>query len=186
MKKRYFKKYRREGKTNYRVRLNLLKSGTPRFVIRIKNKNIVMQIVKYMVTGDQIVFSAVSTELTKKGWKGSRTNLPSAYLLAYLLAKKASGKIKEVILDIGDMRSIAHSRAYAAVKGLVDGGVKINVNDEILPTIERIRGEHIKAYAELLLKENKQKYEKQFSLYLKKKFKPEELPHHFEEIKAKI
>jgi len=184
--KRFFKNYRRHEKTDYRKRLNLLKSGETRLVVRINSKNIIAQLVNYESAGDKVV-SAVSTKsLEKLGWKGSRSNIPAAYLLGYLLAKKSVSKVKSAILDIGKRPSVLHSRIYALVKGVIDGGVSIATSDEIFPEEARLKGEHIKSYAEKLSSEDKDKYNKLFSLYLKNNLKPETLPAHFEEIKSKI
>ena len=184
--KRFFKEYRRKEKTDYNKRLSLLKSNKLRLVVRFSRKNIIAQIVEYIPSGDKILFTASSKDLEKKGWKVSKTNLPATYLVGLILAKKASGNVKEVILDIGQKKSVAHSKVYALVKGVVDGGVNIPVDEQMFPEEDRMKGQHIKNYAELLAKEDKERYEKIFSLYLKKSVKPEDLPNHFEEIKSKI
>ena len=57
---------RREGKTDYRKRLALLKSRTIRIVIRKSINNTTIQFVKYDEKGDNIVASATSKELIKK------------------------------------------------------------------------------------------------------------------------
>lgn len=184
--KRFFKKYKREGKTNYHKRLSLLKSNLPRLVIRISSKNILAQLVQYEPSGD-VVLSAVSTKsLEKLGWKASKTNIPAAYLLGYLLSKKSASKVSKAILDSGEAHSVAQSRIYAAVKGVVDGGIEVPMGEDIFPSEERISGSHVKAYAEKLLAENKELYNKLFSKYIKNNFKPEDIINHFNETKQKI
>jgi large subunit ribosomal protein L18 len=185
-KTKIFKRYRRKEVTDYGKRLNLLKSGVPRLVVRVSSKNILAQLVAYSPDGDKILFAVSTKSVEKLGWKGSRNNLPAAYLLGKLLAKKTAGKIKEAILDIGKARSVAHSRVYSVVKGAIDGGIKIPIGDSAVPSNDRISGMHIKAYAEKLAKESAEKYKKVFSAYLSKGLKPETLPNHFNEIKAKV
>lgn len=179
----HIRKNRRAEKTNYRKRLSLLKSGIPRLVVRVSSRNISAQLVEYKPAGDVVLHAVSTRSLTKLGWKASRTNTPSAYLLGYLLAKKAN--VSKAILDLGKQPSIVQSRIYAVVKGALDGGLEIPVDDSVLPEESRITGEHIKTYAEKL-SEDKTAYEKKFSLYLKQNIKPEELPSHVSSVKAKI
>jgi large subunit ribosomal protein L18 len=54
-----------------------------------------------------------------------------------------------------------------------------------LPNENRINGSHISQYA-AILKEDKNKYEKQFSKLFSKNINPEEYPQHFEEVKTRI
>ncbi len=135
---------RREKKTNYKKRLALLKSGKTRVVIRKRLKNISVQFINYNPKGDETIASAFSTELKKFGWEGSRGNLPAAYLTGFLAGKRAKEKnINEAILDIGLQTSTKGSRIYAALKGVLDAGVKVPCSQEILPSEDRIKGKHI-------------------------------------------
>jgi large subunit ribosomal protein L18 len=130
-------------KTNYRRRLGLLKSGRIRLVIRKSLSNISVQFVNFKPEGDETMASAVSSELKKLGWTRSG-NLPAAYLTGLLAGKKAKEKdITEAILDLGIQNSTKGSRIYAALKGALDAGVNIPHSDDILPSDERIKGEHI-------------------------------------------
>ena len=149
MARKYTLKYRRrrEGKTDYRKRLKLLLSKKPRLVIRKTNKYIIAQIISYHPDGDRVVVQAHSNELSSFGWKLSKKNLPAAYLVGLLIAKKAKGKVSEVVVDIGLYPPIHGSRVFAVVKGALDGGLNINVSEEALPSMERIKGEHIAKYA---------------------------------------
>lgn len=137
-------KRRREGKTNYKRRLKLLSSKKPRLVVRKSLKYIRAQIVEFDKKGDKTIVSAFSKELEKLGWKYSFKNLPASYLTGLLIGKRAIEKgLKEAILDIGLYPSTKESRIYACVKGALDAGLKIPVSEEVLPSEERIRGEHI-------------------------------------------
>lgn len=138
---------KREGRTNYRKRLKLLISGSPRLVIRRTNKNIIVQVVKYSENGDAVVVTANSSELKKHGWNHATGNLPAAYLTGLLVAKKAlSKKTENAIVDLGLQTPSSGSRMYAAVKGAVDGGMTIPCSDEVFPSEERLKGAHIDAY----------------------------------------
>lgn len=177
---------KREGKTNYKTRLNLLKGKTHRIVIRKSLQNIIAQIVEYHADGDKIIVTADSKELKKYNWKTATSNLPAAYLTGLLLAKKALAKgIKSGIVDLGLQRSTKGSRFYALVKGIIDGGFNIVCSEEILPTEERVSGKHIEEFAKSLLKD-KARYEKYFSNYIKLNVKPEEISKLFNKTKEKI
>lgn len=137
-------KRRREGKTDYKRRLKLLRSKKPRLVVRKSLKYIRAQIIEFNKKGDKTLVSAYSKELEKLGWKHSFKNLPASYLTGLIIGKRAIGKgIEEAILDIGLYPSTKGSRIYACVKGVLDAGLKIPVEEKILPNQERIRGEHI-------------------------------------------
>lgn len=179
---------RREGKTDYRKRLKLLLSGKLRLVIRKTLNNIICQIVEYDPKGDRVLITVHSKVLAKKfGWKAYRGNIPTAYLTGLVLGYEALKRnIKEAILDLGRQVPFKGGRLFAALKGCIDAGLKVPHGDGIFPSEERIRGEHIAKYAELLKKTDPEKYKRQFSRYLKNNLLPEELPRHFEEVKKKI
>lgn len=175
-----------EGKTDYKKRLSLIESKKPRLIVRKTLKNLIAQIIEFHPEGDKVLVSAHTKELKKSyNWIANK-NIPSAYLTGLLLGSKAKKKnIKEVILDLGLNAPIKGSIIYAALKGAIDAGLKIPHSEDIFPTEERIKGQHIETYAKLL-NENKEKYEKQFSKYIKNKAKPEEFIKYFEEVKSKI
>ena len=178
---------RREGKTNFRLRLKLLLSKTPRLVARKSLNNIVAQIVEYDEIGDKVVVSAHSKEIVKLGYKGHCGNIPAAYLTGLLLGKKALKEgTEEAILDLGLNSATKGAAVLAILKGAIDAGMDIPHSEEILPEEDRLNGSHVKEYAELLKEEDEEKYNKQFSKYLKNGLNPEDLPEHFEEIKEKI
>jgi len=176
---------KRERKTNYKKRISLLTSGKPRIVIRKSICNINIQIIEYKPEGDNILLSANSKELVKLGYSLNRGNIPSAYLTGLLLGQKAKKKgVKEAIVDAGLNAHIKGSKIYAALKGIVDSGLKVPCSKDIFPSEERISGAHISNYAEKLKKENKEKYEKQFSAYIKNK--TEDVKKQFNDVKDKI
>ncbi|MHA1607641.1 MAG: 50S ribosomal protein L18 [Candidatus Freyarchaeota archaeon] len=178
---------RREGKTNYRLRRKLILSKLPRVVVRGSLNNITVQLIEPSFGGDKVLFSAHSRELMKKyGWKGHCGNLPAAYLTGLLLALKAKGKVKRAVLDIGLHTPVRGSRVFAALKGVLDGGLDVPHGEEILPSEERISGGHIAKYARYLLELDPTIYARQFSAQIKRGVRPEDMPKHFNEVKKAI
>lgn len=140
---------RREGRTDYRRRIALVKSGKHRAVVRRSNKHMTVQFVTYDSVGDRIVASAVSTELEKLGWTRSGRCAPGAYLTGYLAGKRALKKgVGEAVLDVGLRKPIRGCTLFAAMKGVIDAGVKIPHDDRMLPHEDRIKGKHLKDGAE--------------------------------------
>ncbi len=140
------KRRRRKQKTDYQNRLELLKSGKPRAVLRLSNNNTRVQLVSYNPEGDQTETAAVSGQLEEYGWDHHTGNVPAAYLTGFLAAMKSD--FEEAVLDTG-LRSVKQEgRLFAAVKGLIDGGVEVPASEEAFPPEERIRGEHIEEMSE--------------------------------------
>ena len=135
---------RREGKTDYRYRLRLLKSGLPRAVFRRSSRYVIVQIVEFENEGDRILAHSTSMELRKYGWTGSFSSTPAAYLTAYLTGKKAIKKgIRKAVFDMGIYVPSKGCRAFAALRGLVDAGIEIPHGEDQLPDDSRIKGEHL-------------------------------------------
>ncbi len=142
---------RREGRTDYRKRLALVKSGLERLVVRKTNRRIIAQLVKSKAGGDVTIINVSSDMLSSYGWKASYKSTPAAYLTGFLLGRKALEKgFKKAILDIGVQRSVKGSRLYAVVKGALDAGLEVPVSTEMLPDEDRILGKHITNYYRLV------------------------------------
>lgn len=172
---------KREGKTNYKKRLSLLKSKKPRLIIRRTNTQVILEIAEYNPSGDKIICGVNSSILKKAGWKHSCKSLPACYLAGLFLGKKAlAKKIKEAIPDVGLQTPVAGSRIYAALKGVVDAGVRIHASDKIFPVKERLSGAHIKTF--FLSNKN----QVQFSAHKKRKIDPAKIQQDFETYKKKI
>lgn len=142
--RKIFKKRRRQGKTNYRKRLILLKSIFPRLVVRKTNQYIILQIVESKEAEDKIITLVNSKELLKFDWpenkKGSLKSLTASYLAGYLIGRKAKKiKIQKAILDSGLIPSTSGSRVYAAVKGAKDAGLDINCDESVIPSMDKIQ-----------------------------------------------
>jgi large subunit ribosomal protein L18 len=163
----------------------MAKSGKFRFVVRSSNKNIVIQLVTSKIEGDIVHAQANSSELEKLGWLGGRKNTSAAYLLGLLAGRKAlSSGIEEAILDLGLIRPSKGAKVFAAVKGAWDAGMVIPCDSDIIPEPGRIEGNSISEYAGSF--EDPKEFERVFSGYLKRGLKPQDLPGHFELIKAGI
>jgi large subunit ribosomal protein L18 len=135
---------KREGRTNYKKRLAMLKSGKPRLIIRRSNKHMLLQLAQYHPDGDKILVSVDSKVLAKHGWSHSTKSVPASYFAGVLLAQAAKQhKIGEAIVDLGLQQHRAGTRACAAIKGAIDGGLAIPAGEEIFPSAERIAGKHI-------------------------------------------
>lgn len=148
---RYTVRYRRkrEGRTNYKKRLNLLKGNTDRLIIRKTNTKIILQVASYHPDGDKVLVTVHSSALRKLGWKHSCKNIPAAYLAGLLLAKKAtSKKISKVILDLGLTSPLKGSKIFSALKGVIDGGLNVPVSEDIFPSDDRLQGKHIALFLE--------------------------------------
>lgn len=177
---------KREGKTSYKRRLALLKSGDNRLVVRKSLKSVMLQIIEYGPEGDKVLVSATSRELKKLGWKMHTANMPSAYLTGLLLGSKAKKKkVAKCVLDLGLQTPNMKGNLFAAVKGAIDAGIDINCGEDAFPDKDRVSGKHIADYA-AKLKGNTEAYNKQFSGIIKAGSKPEDITKAFEETKKKI
>jgi len=111
--------------------------------INVTNENTQVQILKPEITGDKVIASAHSRFLLKDGWKGSRKNIPAAYLTGYFAGKKAlSQGVDNAIVYSGTRKYT--QRMAAGVKGIIDAGIKVPSSEEAFPSEERINGEHLK------------------------------------------
>jgi len=105
--KAYFKRFqtkfrrRREGKTDYRARKRLVaqaknKYNMPKYrlVVRFTNRKVIMQIIRATLKGDEVVFSALSTELRRYGLACGYKNACAAYCTGLLLARRVNSKMQ--------------------------------------------------------------------------------------------
>ncbi len=175
---------KRTQKTHYPKRISMLISGIPRVVVRFTNQKIIAQIIEYHRIGDKVIVAVDSFALRAVGWPYSAKNFPAAYLTGLLLGRKAIAKgCSKAILDTGFKVSLKKGKTYAVLKGLLDGGLDVPHGEaEIFPTPERIRGDHIKAYAQKLGKTSGT----QFSKYTATKVDPGVVTSIFDQVKEKI
>jgi len=152
------KRRRLECKTDYVLRLNILKSKLQRIVIRRTNKYFIAQIVDSVAAQDKVVLGVTSKDLVDHGWDskavGSLKSIPAGYLTGYLLAKKA--KSGEYIIDLGMAKNHKGGRLYSVIAGLVAGGLKIHASEEVFPSEERLMGEGLKPEVKTMISKVKE------------------------------
>ena len=174
----------RERKTNYRKREKLLVGKKDFVTVNVSDQNISAQLIRPELLGDKVMASVHSNELLSYGWKGSRKNIPSCYLVGLLLGKKClQKKISSAILYIGKRHFT--TKIAACLKGLSEAGLEMPFSENILPSEDRIQGNHIADYAKKL-KANEDVYKSRFSSNLGSGLEPEKYPSHFSEVKDKI
>ena len=174
----------RERKTNYRKREKLLIGKKDFVTVNVSDQNVSAQLIRPDLLGDKVMASVHSNELLSYGWKGSRKNIPSCYLVGLLLGKKCiQKKITRAILYIGKRHFT--TKIAACLKGMSEAGLEMPFSEEILPTEERIQGNHIAEYAKKI-KSNDELYKSRFSSNLGSGLEPEKYPNHFSEVKDRI
>lgn len=135
---------RREGATDYRKRLHLLQGRTTRLVVRRSSRTTTVQFVDFDPKGDRVKAAATSQDLASAGWDLSGVATPAAYLTGFLAGQRAKkAGIEEAVLDIGLFNPTRGGRVFAALKGVVDAGVRVPYDKAILPDQKRIEGEHL-------------------------------------------
>ncbi len=136
---------RREGRTDYRIRLRLLRSDRPRAVVRLTNRRVLVSITAFDATGDRVIAAATSPELTGVGFPPPNlASTPAAYLtgfLAGLRAKRAG--TSRAVLDVGLRHPTPGGRLMGALKGLLDAGVEVPHGEGGLPSADRLNGQHL-------------------------------------------
>ena len=145
----YSTKFKRRtiGRTDYKKRLALLKSGVPRLVVRVLSRQVIVQVVEYKEKGDHILTGASSLELKKYGWKNHNGDVSAAYLTGLLAGKKAVKlNVKKAVLDLGLHTPVKGSNVFSALKGFVDAGIEVPHTKSCLPSKDRINGKVIAGY----------------------------------------
>jgi large subunit ribosomal protein L18 len=174
---------RRSQLTNYAKRLALVKSASPRMVVRKSNKGIKVQFVSFTPKGDSVLASAHSSLLSKYKWMPKR-NSPTAYLTGLLCARLAMKKgVKDFVLDIGLQTPSKGSVVFAALKGALDAGLK-SPHDAGMIDARRISGEHISAFAKSAKAAGT--YDKLFAEYKKAGIDAEKISELFTSVKQQI
>ncbi|MGC2034188.1 MAG: 50S ribosomal protein L18 [Thermoplasmata archaeon] len=136
---------RREGRTDYRYRLKLLKSGLPRAVVRLSRHRVLVSITEFDPAGDRVLAAAESRELLKVGFPNTaQLTTPASYLTGYLagLRAKAAGT-DMAVLDAGLRRPSSGGRVLSVLKGLLDAGLEIPHGETGFPTPDRLNGSHL-------------------------------------------
>ncbi len=140
-------KRRRNGETDYRRRMRMLRGGSVRAVVRVSNTQTICQLVDYQSAGDEILVSIDGRTLVDKfKWPmdASRKSIPASYLTGFAMGKAAlAAGHDEAVLDIGLAASSSGNRAFSALKGMVDAGLEIPHGEDVLPDDNRVSGAHI-------------------------------------------
>jgi large subunit ribosomal protein L5e len=143
------------------------KYNTPkyRFVVRFTSSQVIVQVVRATVQGDQIIAYAFSKELKNYGISFGLKNYAAAYATGLLCARrlltsfkldklykgqeKPDGSFYQVeaahegprpfraLLDVGLVRTTTGHRVFGAMKGAVDGGLDIPHNEKRLPGYDK-------------------------------------------------
>lgn len=152
---------RRQGRTDFRHRLALLKSRKPRLVVRATHNNTLVQFIEYDENGDRVQGSAQALDLKALGWKDVHTgNLPAAYLAGMLAGRRAKkAGVDEAVFDIGHQTPLPGSRIFAALAGVVEAGVQVPHSEEVLPAEDRLHGTHCKEQVQTAVDEVKKRIE---------------------------
>jgi len=158
-------KRRRQFRTDYKRRRELLKSERPRLVFRRTNRYFIVQYVVSSEAQDKIKFGTTSKELLKYGWprefENSIKSIPAAYLTGILFGKRIQEKKLETpIVDSGMLKTKHKTKFFAFLKGLIDSGIKISCNEEAFPEEERIQGKSLKEDFSSKFKDIKSKIDK--------------------------
>ncbi|MBU0533017.1 50S ribosomal protein L18 [Candidatus Micrarchaeota archaeon] len=125
---------RREGKTNYVKRLALIKSGKTRMVVRRSNTNIIVQFINFDPQGDKTLITVTGRHLAKQYKWPAKRNVWTAYLVGLMAGKLAQEKgIKDFVFDMGMYVPSKGSLVFAALKGALDSGIKVNCDNEKIP-----------------------------------------------------
>jgi large subunit ribosomal protein L18 len=154
------RKRRRENRTDYESRFSLLKSGVKRIAIRKTNRFILIQLVESKESQDRVLNGITSKLLISEGWSekfsGALKSIPAGYLTGLLFAKKIDNKEKYII-DLGIARNKKGSRLYAAVLGLIDGGLNICADKKVMPSKEDVEGKNVNPNLKEIIKKVKAK-----------------------------
>ena len=178
---------RREGKTNYYKRRDMMKSNRIRLIIRRTTKHMRVQFVEALPNGDVTLSATASPQLNNFNWNLSCGNIPAAYLTGYLAGKQAiKAGVTDAILDMGLQSNTKGSRIYAALKGVIDAGVNVPASDSIYPSEDVINGSHIKTISEHVKNEDSKNFKKVYAKYHSAKVKPEKLAGHVAATKGAI
>jgi len=103
----YFKRFqvqykrRREGKTDYRARRQMVLQDKTKFgakkyrlVVRVTNKDIIAQVVLATIKGDEVFMAAYAHELPAFGINYGLTNYAAAYATGLLVARRTLKRLK--------------------------------------------------------------------------------------------
>lgn len=205
---------------------NKFNSPKYRFVVRTTNKDVICQVIYAKITGDVCMASAYSHELKKYGIEVGLTNYAACYATGLLCARRLLTKLGmdedyegqtdvdgeyflvedegekrpfTCVLDVGLTRTTTGAKVFGALKGAVDGGLKIPHSEKRFPGYDPeakemdaeihkkyIFGGHVAEYMELLEEEDPDRYQQQFSAFIERDLEGDGLEEMYEEAHSKI
>lgn len=173
------------------------KYNTPKYrlVVRFTNADVICQVIYAKIQGDFVLASAYAHELPNYGVKVGLTNYAAAYCTGLLCARRVLANMGldktefneedgprafKAYLDIGLRRTTTGAKIFAAMKGAVDGGLNIPHSEKRFPGYDKekdaldgevlrkhIFGGHVADYMRQLKEEDAERYNKQFSRFVK-------------------
>ncbi|PJF18798.1 60S ribosomal protein L5 [Paramicrosporidium saccamoebae] len=173
------------------------KYNTPKYrlVVRITNTNVICQMVYAKIQGDFVLASAYAHELPNYGVKVGLSNYAAAYCTGLLCARRVLTNLGldktefneedgprsfKAFLDTGLARTSTGAKVFSAMKGAVDGGLNLPHSDKRFPGFnsetdaadpevmrKHIFGGHVADYMRQLKEDDSERYQKQFSRYIK-------------------
>jgi len=198
-----------------------------RFVVRVTNTDIITQVTFAKIDGDHVLAAAYAHELPRYGVKAGLTNYASTYCVGLLAARRLLQKLKldtkyvgnqeingEIYnvediddaprpftcnLDVGLHRTTTGAKIFAALKGAVDGGLKIPHSERRFPGYDaeakkfepevlkkRIFGQHVADYQKTLKEGDAEEYNARFSQFVKHGVQPDQIPEIYKKAHAAI
>lgn len=195
---------------------NKYNSPKYRLVVRFSNRDIVCQVIYATIKGDIVMAAAYAHELPKFGITLGLTNYSAAYATGLLLSRRLLTKLKladayqgvdkadgemfhiedadegprpfMALLDVGLVRTTTGHRVFGAMKGAVDGGLRVPHSEKRFPGYnsddssfepeelkKRIMGGHVADYMRYLEEQDEERFKAQFSRYIKAGVKADDL-----------
>lgn len=208
---------------------NKYNSPKYRLVVRFTNKDVIAQIFYAKISGDVCVTAAYAHELPRYGLKAGLTNYAASYCTGLLLARRllqkvqldtkypgkveATGEIFNVddpenpdeprpflaFLDVGLVNTTTGHRVFGAMKGAVDGGLRVPHKPLRFPGYtkdakafdpselrKRIFGGHVADYMKYLEENEPEKYKSHFAVFLKNGLTADKLEATYKKVHAAI
>jgi len=124
--------------------------------------------------------------MKKYGYLGSLNNISASYLTGLLCGYRSkANNVEKAVLDVGLHIPSKGADVFSALKGVLDAGVEVSHDEEVLPDEKRIAGDHVTKYAEQL-SANPDEKSRLFVAYAKRGLSPGKFGQHFAEVKEKI
>jgi large subunit ribosomal protein L5e len=198
-----------------------------RMIVRVSNRYVTCQIAHSTITGDMILSQAHSKELLKYGLPGKfgLKNWTACYATGLLLARRTLKKLGldaiyegqtevdgedyavedaddkprpfSVCLDVGLATTSTGARVFGALKGALDGGLRIPHSVRRWPACEKdtldsellrkyIFAGHVGEYMEVMEEDDEEGYKEMFAKYLEQDVTAENMEETWQAVYDKI